>query len=169
MLFVGEKSKPVKRNAHRSRRADGGKHILNAGKFFRRGLADKFQSYVKIFGPHPARRFVFCFSGDRTQLREQSGEALAHRSGNLERNKKAHGSGSPRMLCGRLAAVIEEMNAYHVQRDLRSLPTDHLAVTGKVQFALLHAGGMGKRNVHSANGFFLATSAGPSNTSDSNA
>src|SRR5215813_5525457 len=61
------------------------------------------------------------------------------------------------------------MNAHHIQRELRSLHPHHVAFTHEARSASFRFPAAGKSDVHSANGFLLASAARSGNTSDSHA
>src|SRR5271165_5546044 len=69
-------------------------------------------------------------------------------------------------LRGLLRAVVQEMDAHHVQRGLRGLYADHFAVAREVQAAFLDAGSGGERDVHGADGFFFTATARPGDSGD---
>src|SRR5271165_1086962 len=67
---------------------------------------------------------------------------------------------------GLLRAVVQEMDAHHVQRGLRGLYADHFAVAGEVQAALLDAGSGRKRDMHGAHRLFFAAATRPGDSGD---
>ena len=65
-----------------------------------------------------------------------------------------------------LRAVVKKMGAHHIERGLRSLDANHFAIAGKIQAALFYSSGAAQRNVHGANRFFFAATAGSGDSGD---
>src|SRR5579862_5094585 len=98
-----------------------------------------------------------------TKRRKRSilaGLAPSRVAGNVARDFRArHG--------GFRLAQVEEVAADHVERRLRSLPADAVAVTGrKLRAARLHSGDVGQRDVDEADRFFRRAAAGPGDARD---
>src|SRR4029077_15241811 len=66
----------------------------------------------------------------------------------------------------RLLAVVEEVDAHPVERPLTRLKADGFAITREAHAALLHAAGMGERDVHRSDRFFLGSTARAGDTGD---
>src|SRR4029077_18772794 len=65
-----------------------------------------------------------------------------------------------------LRAVVEKMDAHHVQRHLRGLPANRFTVAGEAHAALLDAAVMRQPHVHCAARLFFATPAGAGDSRD---
>jgi len=68
-----------------------------------------------------------------------------------------------------LPTVIKEMDAHHVERQLRGMPADSFAVAWEKCAAFLDATGMRQRDVHRSHRFLFAASAGTGNAGNAHA
>src|SRR6266581_154121 len=91
-------------------------------------------------------------------------------SGRTQRDEQTHGRSGPFGAARRrLPAVVKKMDAYEVQRQLRGMPADGLAISRKDHAALLDAAGMRQRDVHGTDWLFLAAAARTGNARDAHA
>src|SRR5208283_1802601 len=74
----------------------------------------------------------------------------------------------PALHLGARLGVEQEMYAHHVQGDLRGVKANRLAIAGQMHDALFHSFRGSEGDVHRANWFFFAATAGPSDTRDAN-
>src|SRR5579862_4458344 len=65
-----------------------------------------------------------------------------------------------------LLAVIEKVDADHVQCELARLKADGFAIAGEAYAAFFDAAGVRERDVYRADGFFFRAAAGPSYSRD---
>src|SRR5260370_11124001 len=137
MLIVGEKAESAKIESDGLLRAHAGESAANRSEFCFGHLTNKFERHVKILRAHPAglRR-------DRAERLEQGPEIFSHRGGKLHRDKKAHASGPFGAACSSLAAIVEEMDARQIERQLRSMPADSFPIAREEHAALSHPTGM---------------------------
>src|SRR6266446_5332818 len=97
-------------------------------------FADEFERDVKILWAYPLglRR-------DGAKIADQPCEIFSHRRGNLQRDEEAHASGPFRAARRGFPAVVQEMDAHHIERELRGVPADRFAVAGEPHAAFFDA------------------------------
>src|SRR5271154_5808393 len=117
-------------------------------------LAQKFQRDVHSFGAYPASALAF-----RLQARHQLAKSAANGVGNIERDEEAHGSSAS-------VRGEQKISADGVERLLRSLKANALAVAGEAGGAFAAATIVGDADVHQAHGLFGRSPAGAGNSGD---
>src|SRR5229473_136639 len=146
VFFVGEKPDSAKIERDRLLRTHASKSVSNGREFCFRHFPDEFKRHMKILRTYPAR-----LRRDPAKRLDQRREISPHHSRNLQRDKQAHGKSGPFGAARRrLPAVVEEMDAHHVERQLRGMPAHRFTVAREKYAALLDATGMRERDVHRA-------------------
>src|SRR5438552_2396983 len=95
----------------------------------------------------------------------RSDARFSRTSAEIESATKSRMSGAN----GRRLAVIKKMQTNHVERSLRSLHADHVAVADEANGAFADAGWAGERDVHRADRFFFAAATGPGDACNADA
>ncbi len=67
------------------------------------------------------------------------------------------------------SAIVEEMHPHHIQRKLRSLPADGVAVARQCDPALFHSTAVRHGDMHGTYRFFLAAAARSGDSGDADA
>src|SRR5258708_30849267 len=162
MFFVWKKTEPPKIEGDRLIGAYTRQSISNGSKNWLWHFTYEFQRHMKILRTHPAS-----LRRNRAKGFKQIREIFSHCGGNLQRNEQTHGRSGPLGTARRrLPAVVEEMNAHQIERQLRGVPADGFAIAREDHAALFDAAGMRKRDVYRAHGLFLASAARTRDASD---
>src|SRR5260370_21775916 len=121
------------------------KRVANGFELCVSHFADEFERDVKILCAYPLglRR-------DGAKIADQRREIFSHRRGNLQRDEEAHASAPFRAARRAFPAVVQEMDAHHIERELRGVPADRFAVAGEPHPAFFHAPGLRIPPVHLA-------------------
>src|SRR5260370_5581729 len=113
------------------------KRLANGFELCVSHFADEFERDVKILCAYPLglRR-------DGAKIADQRREIFSYRRGNLQRDEEAPASGPFRAARRGFPAVVQEMDAHHIARELRAVPADRFAVAGEPHTAFFDASGV---------------------------
>src|SRR5690348_17026185 len=113
---------------------------------------------------------VMCrFSGGTQRGLESVRRSSPSSAANVSRTSAESCRATKRRISGtrrRRLAVVEKMQANHIEGGLRGLHANHFAVARKTRGAFANAGGASYSDVHSADGFFFAAASGSGDACD---